>query len=147
MSSHLARYLSIAVLTTVLSAGLPACAPATSQAMVAMRPKSELPPNMQAAPVPVRTAYQFAAANPQVSMNVPCYCGCVGIGHTSNFRCYVSRVDAGGIFVYDAHALGCATCVDITQDSMRLFREGRTVQEIKAYIDATYSGYGPSTGP
>jgi hypothetical protein len=112
-----------------------------------MRPMSELPPEMQSAPAAVRTAYQFAAANPQVSMNVPCYCGCVSIGHTSNFRCYVSRVDAGGIFVYDAHALGCATCVKITQDSMRLFQQGRIVQEINAYIDSTYSSYGPSTGP
>jgi hypothetical protein len=147
MTLHPFRYLSIAILTALLSAGLAACGAASSLAVVSMRPMSELPPEMQSAPAPVRTAYQFAAANPQVSMNVPCYCGCVSLGHTSNFQCYVSRVDAGGIFVYDAHALGCATCVNITQDSMRLFRQGHTIQEIHAYIDATYSSYGPSTGP
>jgi hypothetical protein len=142
-----ARFLSLAAATTLLSVGLSACGPALSSAAVAMRPASELPSEMQSAPAQVRNAYQFAAANPQVSMNIPCYCGCVSIGHTSNFRCYVSRVDAGGIFIYDVHALGCATCVNITQDSMRLFRQGHTVQEIHAYIDSTYSSYGPSTGP
>jgi hypothetical protein len=147
MSTRHARFLSLAVATSLLSVGLSACAPVRALAVVPMRPMSELPPEMQSAPAHVRTAYQFAAANPEVSMNVPCYCGCVSSGHTSNFRCYVSQVNAGGIFVYDPHALGCATCVNITQDSMRLLREGRTVQEINAYIDATYASYGPSTGP
>ena len=117
--------------------GLSACGPASSLVEVAMQPVSELPPQMQSAPAPVRAAYQFTAANPQVSMNVPCHCGCVSIGHTSNSKCHVSQVEAGGVFIYDPHALGCATCVNITQDSMRLLRQGRTVGEINAYIDDT----------
>jgi hypothetical protein len=36
--------------------------------------------------------------------------------------------------------------VDITRDVMRLMREGRGEAEIRAYIDATYSKFGPSTG-
>ena len=43
------------------------------------------------------------------------------------------------------HALGCSICVDITQDTMRLLRQGKTVSEIKALIDQTYSQYGPRT--
>ena len=47
----------------------------------------------------------------------------------------------------DSHALGCSICVDITLDAMRLLRDGRTVPEIKAYVDATYARYGPSNMP
>jgi hypothetical protein len=35
--------------------------------------------------------------------------------------------------------------VDITRDVMRLLREGQDLKEIRAYIDAEYSQYGPST--
>ena len=45
---------------------------------------------------------------------------------------------------FDGHALGCSICVDITQDAMRLTKEGKSPQDIKAYVDKTYSQYGPS---
>jgi Protein of unknown function with PCYCGC motif len=45
---------------------------------------------------------------------------------------------------FDSHALGCSICVDITQDAMRLLRQGKSVQDIRAYVDQTYSRYGPS---
>jgi hypothetical protein len=35
--------------------------------------------------------------------------------------------------------------VDITLDVMRMMREGHKPIEIRAYIDANYSQYGPST--
>jgi hypothetical protein len=37
--------------------------------------------------------------------------------------------------------------VDITQDAMRLLDEGKSVPEIKAYVDQTYAKYGPSNMP
>ncbi|MDZ4158153.1 MAG: PCYCGC motif-containing (lipo)protein [Anaerolineaceae bacterium] len=49
--------------------------------------------------------------------------------------------------VYDTHALGCSICVDINQDVMRLLDEGKTVPEIRAYVDQTYTQYGPSNMP
>jgi hypothetical protein len=52
---------------------------------------SELPQQMRDAPVAVRTAYQFAAANPDALENVPCYCGCGAIGHKSNLACYIKE--------------------------------------------------------
>ena len=69
------------------------------------------------------------------------------MGHTSNYACYISNVDDKGNVVYDTHALGCSICVDITQDTMRLLQDGKAVQDIKAYIDQTYSQYGPSNLP
>ena len=66
------------------------------------------------------------------------------MGHTSNYMCYVKSVDAQGNVNFDSHALGCSICVDITQDAMRLSKQGQNVTEIKAYIDKTYSRFGPT---
>ena len=106
-----------------------------------------MPAQVQSAPITVQQAYQFAAANPDVMKHIPCYCGCGAMGHSSNYSCYVSGVDANGSITYDTHALGCSICVDITQDTMRLLRQSKSVSEIKAYIDQTYSEYGQSNIP
>lgn len=112
-----------------------------------MAPMSGMPADVKSAPVTVKQAYQFAAANPDVLKKIPCYCGCGREGHTSNYSCYVKSVDAQGAITYDSHALGCSICVDITQDTMRLLRQGKAVVDIKAIIDQTYAQYGPSNIP
>ena len=106
-----------------------------------------MPAEVQAAPVTVREAYQFAVANPEMIEQFPCYCGCGAMGHTSNYSCYVQEVDSTGQITFDTHALGCSICVDITQDVMRLLQKKQTIPEIQAYIEATYSKYGPSNLP
>lgn len=106
-----------------------------------------MPAEVQSAPVIVQEAYQFAAANPDIMENIPCYCGCGNIGHASNYACYVSHVDDNGQITFDNHALGCSICVDITQDVMRMLREGKSLQDTRINIDATYSRYGPSNIP
>jgi hypothetical protein len=35
--------------------------------------------------------------------------------------------------------------VDITRDVMRMLDDGKPLKEIRAYVEATYSKYGPST--
>ena len=125
---------------------LPACSTQPA-ADLPMMPMDQLPAEVQSAPVTVQEAYQFAAANLDVMKNIPCYCGCGNIGHTSNYSCYVSSVNDKGKFTFDNHALGCSICVDITQDVMRMLREGKSPQEARTYIDATYSKYGPSNIP
>ncbi len=112
-----------------------------------MAPMAGMPASVQQAPVTVREAYQFAVANPDALKNVPCYCGCGAIGHTSNYSCYVKEVKSTGEVVFDQHALGCSICVDISQDVMKLTRLGKSPQEIRAAIDQTFSQYGPSNMP
>jgi hypothetical protein len=107
----------------------------------------ELPSEVQDAPKAVKQAYQFAVANPDITENIPCYCGCGAMGHTSNYSCYVAGENQNGSLKYDEHALGCSICVDITLDAMRLQEEGKTIAEIRQYIDATYAQYGPSNMP
>lgn len=109
-----------------------------------MAAMAQMPAEVQSAAMTVQQAYRFAVANPEVLKNIPCYCGCGNIGHTSNYDCYVSGVDDKGTLTFDHHALGCSICVDITQDVMRLLKDGKSPQEARAYIDATYAKYGPS---
>lgn len=106
-----------------------------------------MPAEVKAAPPTVQEAYRFAIANSDVLKQIPCYCGCGNMGHTSNYSCYVQGVDEKGKISYDTHALGCSICVDITQDTMRYLKEGKTVAELKTLIDRTYAQYGPSNIP
>ena len=118
-----------------------------AQSGFSMAPLAGMPLEVQNAPVAVRQAYQFALANPEVLSQIPCYCGCGGMGHTSNYSCYVAGQDTDGSLRYDGHALGCSICVDITQDTMRLLNQGKTVPEIRAYVDQVYARFGPSNMP
>lgn len=128
---------------------LPACSASSSagEEQLDMASMDMMPAEVRAAPITVQESYQFNAANPDVMKNIPCYCGCGSIGHTSNYDCYISAVDERGVMSFDNHALGCSICVDITRDVMRLLKEGKSPQEARAYVDATYSRYGPSNIP
>jgi hypothetical protein len=136
------------IILVLLSTALSACSTSkTSDVHLNMMSMDQMPADVQSAPVAVQEAYQFASINPDIMQNIPCYCGCGSVGHTSNFDCYVSDTDAQGKVTFDNHALGCSICVDITQDVMRMLREGKSPQEARTYVDATYSKYGPSNIP
>lgn len=124
-----------------------ACSARNGSSDLHMLPLDKMPAEVQSAPVSVQQAYQFASANPDVMQHIPCYCGCGNIGHTSNYSCYVQSADTKGNLTFDNHALGCSLCVNITQDAMRLLKEGKTVPQIKAYVDASYGQYGTSNMP
>jgi hypothetical protein len=144
------RWLSLLLLlalTTTLVAGCSAQASQSAASQMKMAPLASMPADVQQAPVSVQQAYQFAAANAEVLQQIPCYCGCGAMGHTSNYACYVSGQNADGTLAFDAHALGCSICVDITQDSMRLLGQGKSAPEMRSYVDSTYAKYGPSNMP
>ena len=147
MRFHFPKLLLLFVTLLLLSSTLQACSSASASAGLKMMPMGKMPAEVQAAPSVVQASYQFAAANPDVMKGIPCYCGCGGIGHTSIYSCYVQGTDASGKLSWDDHALGCSLCVNITQDAMRLLKEGKTVPEIKAYVDSSYAKYGTSNMP
>jgi hypothetical protein len=137
------------MMVVLLSTSTSACSTSHSQSGsdLPMASMDGMPSEVRSAPVTVQTAYQFAVANPDIMKNIPCYCGCGNVGHTSNYSCYVSSVDDKGKIAFDSHALGCSICVDITQDVMRMLKDGKSPQDIRAYVDTTYSKYGPSNIP
>ena len=147
------RWLMLAVVLVSTSPLLAACsAKATTSAStdmsgLKMAPMSEMPQEVQNAPTTVSDSYRFAVANPDALKNVPCFCGCKSVGHTSNYSCYVQEAKSDGTIVFDPHALGCTLCVDISQDVMQMTKDGKTPKEIRAAIDKTYSQYGPSNMP
>jgi hypothetical protein len=129
-------------LLLVVAIFISACASQTQA--VKLAPASALPDTMQHAPASVRTAYQFAVANPDALRNVACYCGCGSIGHHSNLACYVKDTSHDGKIVFDDHALGCSICVDIASDVMKMTGQGKSPAEIKTKIVDVYSAFGPS---
>ena len=137
----------IAILSSGVLAGCSAGGDQNHPANINMTPLDEMPAEVQSAPVVVQQAYQFAAANPDVLEEIPCYCGCGAMGHTSNYACYIAGANTDGSLNYDAHALGCSICVDITQDTMRLLKQGQSLPEIRAYVDENYAKFGPSNIP
>ena len=130
----------------VMLGGAVSCSGANPPAAqeLAMAPMAQMPMEVQQAPVSVQQAYQFAVANADLMKHIACYCGCGKIGHKSNYDCYVSGVDSAGKVTFDQHALTCSICVDITQDVMRLLRQGKSMADISSTVDTTYAKYGPS---
>ena len=144
------RRIIIFILLAVVLGAVAGCAAKPSAASGAMDMSqlkmaalSQMPAEVQAAPVTVQEAYRFNVANPGLMQQIPCYCGCGAMGHTSNYSCYVDST-SGDKITFDQHALGCGICVDITRDAMRMSAKGESPQAIKAYVDKTYSQYGPS---
>ena len=147
MSSATSKLFIFSIIVILLSTAISSCSSKGESNDLHMMSMDQMPAEVQSAPVTVQTAYQFNAANPDIMKNIPCYCGCGDIGHTSNYDCYVSNVEDTGNIAFDNHALGCSICVDITQDVMRMMRDGKSPQDARAYVDATYTKYGPSNIP
>jgi hypothetical protein len=139
------RFFSLVSLLVILLPGILAagCSASPQAHDVKMAPMDTMPQEVQSAPTTVSEAYRFAVANPDALKNVPCYCGCGAIGHKSNYACYVKNVDTNGQLVFDQHALGCSLCVDITQDVLRLTKEGKSPRDIHSFIVGNYSRFGP----
>ena len=143
-------FLLLAGLFAPMLMGVTACSSnsaASSSKELHFASMSDMPPQVQSAPITVSDAYRFAVANPEATKNVPCFCGCGAMGHTSNYDCYVQDAPNNGKIIFDEHALGCSICVDITQDVMRMSGEGRAPPQIRQAILNTYSRFGPSNQP
>ena len=137
------KRLILGALSTILI-GCSGSSSATTDRAPKMASMAMMPDAVRSAAAVTQVAYQFAVANPEILQGIPCYCGCGGMGHTSNYSCYVQSVSSTGTPVFDTHALGCSICVDITQDAMRLQRQGKSLPEIKTYVHDAYARFGPS---
>ena len=132
----------LSILATLILSG---CGSEKTSQAYELAPLSEMHPAVQQQSVSVQEAYQFAHAHPEMLKHVPCYCGCGGMGHESNYACYINETE--GELLFDSHALGCSICVDITQDVMRLMNDGQSLADIQQFVDDKYSKFGPSNMP
>jgi len=107
-----------------------------------MTPMSDLPQEMQSAPTQVSEAYRFALANPDVLKKDSLLLRLRRDGTHEQLFCYVKDIDSKGKAIFDQHALGCSLCVDITQDVLRLTKEGKSPGDIHSFVVSTYSQYG-----
>jgi hypothetical protein len=94
----------------------------------------------------VRDGYEYALARPDVLKYLPCYCGCgLTEGHTSNLDCFIRGVEADGTVRFDEHGSFCDICLQIARDARRLLGEGKTLAQVRAFIDRVHSEKGPGT--
>jgi hypothetical protein len=105
----------------------------------------EMPSYVMKAAASIQEAYRYAVTHSDELKKYPCYCGCSRMGHKSNLDCYIKDTPSKDKITFDPHASACGVCVDITHDVIRMMQVGKAAPEIRAYIDAQYSQYGPST--
>lgn len=78
------------------------------------------------------TAFDEGRTIPEILDGIRCQCGCASeAGMRSLLSCYEGT---------DAMALDCDICQGETRLAYRLHREGRTLDQIRAAIDARYGG-------
>jgi hypothetical protein len=91
---------------------LAACAPESGLRADGLRPlyawpaRDEWPAEFAELPAETQAMYRYAAANERVLKWFPCYCGCVEVGHRSNFDCYVREVMPDGRVRLDTMSFG-----------------------------------------
>ena len=98
--------------------------------------KYGLPEGAQRNPM-IEEAYMFAKDHPDLLKEIPCYCGCANTGHRNNYDCYF---DSDGKFI--EHASLCGGCTGTTLDVKRMLAEGKSVEEMQAFIDEKYGSHG-----
>src|SRR5439155_25953810 len=83
--------LGVALLAACSGAGGAAKGAASDGGLVAWPSQDRWPDLFVRAKPEVQEAYRFALANPDVLRYIPCFCGCVNAGHTSNKDCYIKE--------------------------------------------------------
>lgn len=83
-----------------------------------------------------RVALGPVIQNGDVFSQIPCYCGCVGVGHTSLKDCFL-----------DEHGSFCDVCQYEALESYEMAKKGVSVAQIRQTIDERYGGgrLGPGT--
>jgi hypothetical protein len=87
----------------------------------------------------VRAAYEWAAQHPDVAQYVPCFCGCERMSHRGNDDCFVRSRDADArVTAWEPHGMACEVCLDVANDSRRMYASGASVTQIRSAIEQKY---------
>ena len=94
----------------------------------------------------MKAVYLAAAQHPDILASMPCYCGCGdSAGHKSNLNCFVADISKDKV-VWDDHGTRCGVCLEIAAESILMSKDGKSLKEIRQYIDENYKeGYAKPT--
>lgn len=126
-------WIAIAVVSVMVLGGV-----GVGSAVMVMSPHDAGQPILAAAMLDLETVsaqvaghYHFADAHRSMYETVPCFCGCDAmLGHRSLIDCFV-RTDAAG---WDAHASGCAVCIEESQMVRRMLGSGVSPESIPGVV-------------
>ncbi|MDN4606414.1 PCYCGC motif-containing (lipo)protein [Sporosarcina highlanderae] len=106
-----------------------------------------LPKFLEGKPEEMRLVYQVAASASDILEYMPCYCGCgESAGHGNNLNCFVDEIREDGSVIWDDHGTRCLVCLEIAVQSVQMKQEGKSMKEIREFIDEMYKeGYAEPT--
>lgn len=108
----------------------------------------ELPAFLDDQDETIRNVYQVAAQHQDLLQYIPCYCGCAeSANHESNLHCFIGDSSTDDLIVWDDHSTRCGLCLETAAESIIMQREGKTVEEIRQYIDEKYEEGYPEPTP
>lgn len=90
----------------------------------------------------IQAAYEYALEKPELLKQIPCYCGCSRFGHKNVEDCFVKKFKEDGRVVFEEHGANCGICYLTVLDSRTLLNEGKTLEEVRGFINEKYSRYG-----
>lgn len=107
----------------------------------------ELPSFLDNVDPTIKGVYQIAGLDQELLQWIPCYCGCAEeAGHLNNGDCFIKEIKSDGKVVWDDHGTRCGVCLETAFESAKLLKDGKTVTEIRTFIDDKYkSGYAKPT--
>lgn len=107
MMSWSRRRFLVAAGAAVAAACAPSSRPGDALVPLYANPaKNEWPSAFLELPAQTQAIYRYAVANHDTLQYIPCFCGCVEGGHTSNFDCYVREVYGDGRIRLDTMSFG-----------------------------------------
>ncbi|WNS73905.1 PCYCGC motif-containing (lipo)protein [Bacillus sp. DTU_2020_1000418_1_SI_GHA_SEK_038] len=106
-----------------------------------------LPDFLNEKPEQMQIIYGAAAQHKNLLEAIPCYCGCSESGdHKDNYDCFVYENKQSGGVVWDDHGTRCGVCLDTAAESIIQYKDGKSIKEIRQYIDNKYKeGYAEPT--
>lgn len=107
----------------------------------------KLPSFLKGQPEHIRIVYAAAGKETELLQWIPCFCGCGKIAqHASSMNCFVKEVNKDGSVIWDDHGTRCGVCLKIAAESITMKQQGKSLEEIRSYIDKTYeTGYAEPT--
>ncbi len=87
--------------------------------------------------------YAAVGAHEDILRQLNCYCGCMTASrpHDSLYRCYVASKNEDGIEWTD-HSANCGICKMELEEVIKLAKEGKSADEIRAAVDAKFKPAG-----